>query len=206
MRLTRKHLAVVTAVGASGLLTGAMVLHTSGAAFTASTSVAANRFTSATVTLTGSLPAATALFDTATQGTFDGGQVLSRCITVSLASTLQSANTRDVRLYLANIVTTAATDLSPYLGLTVETADLATGTTVSADCLTTSGPAATFTSLSGVTDTLKSAAYTGYGTGLGGWATAKSGDRKVYKITTTVADDNLAQGRTAQADFVWEAR
>ena len=209
----RKQLATVaTAVAVAGLLTSAMALRTSSAAFTASTSGANNVFTSAKITLTGSQTGTAPLFTTA-DGTMDGGVDVTRCVTVTLSSTLAATNTRNVRLYVTNIApapsSTAVTagalgDLAPYLTVKVESANLPAGTTVAADCTTTGTPGyATLTS-----GLLSAATYLSPTTGLRGWEGASSSAgavSKVYKITTTVTDVAAAQGLTTSADLVWTA-
>ena len=48
------------------------------------------------------------------------------------------------------------------------------------------------------------AQHDSYATGVGEWSVA-DGPIRSYSFRLTVADDNEAQGLTAEPDFVWEA-
>lgn len=214
-RITVKNTVTVTAgIAIAGSLMAGMVVRSSGAVFTASDSNTANSMATGTVGLTDSAAGA-ALFDSSLLGNLDGGQAVTRCITVTYASNLPASDTRDVRLYLTQVnPTVAGKDLAPYLGLAVTSAAAPSTGSVAPDCVSTAGGQVPFSSLTGASlispaaATFASArtANSTYAGGFTGWTVPGNGGSRVFRITSTVANDQAAQGLGTTADLVWEAR
>ena len=177
------------ALVASLAVVGVLTISASRAAFTATTGNGSNTFAAGTVVLD----------DDDSNGVMFSlsamkpGDTATRCINVAYTGSLAS----DVKLY----GTVAGTGLATYLDTTV---DIGTGAAGGAtfDCTgfvlgsnLRSGTLAAF-----------GAANTDFGTGLGGWTGATNPSVRTYRITTTLQNDNAAQGLTASASFTWEAQ
>ncbi|WP_336920895.1 hypothetical protein [Aquipuribacter sp. SD81] len=189
--VTPTRLAVALVVGI--VLSGALVWQSSYAAFTATTRNENNAWSAGSVQLTTSSPS-TALFNEVGLVPGSTGQ---RCITVTYTGV-----PADVRLYAQ---AAGATDLSPYLELTV---DRGTGGDASCTGFTPSsalyGPAAPSYDPA-LTLATFSATHTGYANGLTGWTT--TGDAQTtYRVRYRLKDDNTAQGKTTAVSLVWEAQ
>jgi hypothetical protein len=182
-------LAVPAGLVASSLL----VWQASNAAFTATTDNPGNSWASGDVVLTdddgggvgSAMFAATNL---------KPGSTGERCITVTYSGSLDAS----VKLYAS----AGGTGLAQYLDLTVEQGS---STSPFGDCSTFSadgspvynGTVAGFAT-----------AHNNYGSGWGSF-TPSGGtpdDKKTYRITYTLQDNNLAQAKDASATFTWEAQ
>jgi len=195
------------AAGVLGLLlVSSLVMRTSSAAFTATTDNDGNSWQAGTVSLSDD-DAGAVMFNVSALRPGDTG---TRCIEVTYAGTLTP---NGVRLYAENVTDTdsAAADgavLSDHLDLVIEYDAVTTGT-FAGGCgdFTAEGTAFTGT-LAALSTT-----HTNYTNGAdlsaaaGDWAPVTS-ESRVFKITWTLdaAAPDTAQGDTAEADFVWEAR
>lgn len=180
---------VAAAVVASAALTTTMIGRTSTAMFDSSVQNQNNSWSTGTVTLAAN-GVASAVFDTATDGTLTGGQAVQKCIQLDYTGTLPAT----VKLYGS-----VSGTLGPYLDITV---DRGTGSGANGAC----------TGYSATTGTLYSGTLAGfavaapdYANGVGSWSTT-NGTSTVYRITATVQNVVGAQGKSATANFTWEAR
>jgi hypothetical protein len=167
---------------------GAIVWHTSRAAFTASTNNTGNSWTAATISLADD-DTGTAMF-TATD--LVPGSTGVRCITVTYTGSVATT----VKLYGTSVTGTLADDLD----LTVEQgtgggfgscAGFSAGSTIFTGTLASFGVAAT-----------------SHATGVGTFAPSTSGQAATYRFTYSLqaATPDSEQGSTASAAFRWEAR
>src|SRR4051812_21089686 len=180
------------------LVSGALVLSATNAAFTATTTNPGNAYAAGTVTLSDN-DSGTAMFNPAN---LKPGDSYSSCITVAYTGTLPAL----VKLY----GTTTGTGLAPYLDLTVTRGTISSGGF--GDCTNFTPDSTDFGHGAGViyTNTLGSFP-TSVGTGVDdlhavgvpeAWTT---GETRAYKFTATLQDTNAAQGLTATEDFTWRA-
>jgi hypothetical protein len=170
--------------------TSALVIRTTQAVFTGTTSTASNSWQTGGAQI-GNSSSATAAFDTATDGTLTGGQSLVRCILVTYTGTTTATG---VKLY----GTSGATALAGAVTLQIDqgTGTLGTGAT----CASFTGSSLYSGTLTGFTST-----STGYSTGLGSWTPAANGTQ-MYKFTVTVPNTTAAHNGSASAVFTWEAQ
>jgi len=215
MRTTRSQRRMVRAIApVVGLLAaGLLVWQGSYAAFTASTSSPGNSWTSGTVALTNNTGAAGAFVVTGTASfsvtNIKPGQSGSACVTVRSTGTVAGNG----RFYVQNVTGTLAPALAPQIQLTVDVGALpngtGAGTSIPASC---AGAPALANIINGVA---LNALPTSYGATGNSWTLAGGTgvtENRVYKITWTFATtgtnagDNLLQGRSAGADFVWEVQ
>jgi hypothetical protein len=171
-------------------LTGAMVLRTTGAVMTGSTSTASSSWQTGGAQV-GNDFSGSALFSTATDGMLVGGQTLTKCVVVTYVGTTAAAG---VRLYVQSVTGS----LKDYLNLTI---DAGTSTSVTGDCTgfsgtTIYGPFALGTMAPASND---------YATGLDTWAPT-AGQKRTYRFTMTVLNVAAAQNSGASGVFTWEAR
>lgn len=194
------------------LIAGTLVWQGSNAAFTASTSAAGNAWNSGTVALQNNSVDGT--FRTSGQATFSvnnikPGSTGTACVSVRSTGTVPSTG----RFYVQNVTGTIAPALAPQIQLSVEVGALPNGTgagsAIPASC---AGAPSLSPVLSNVALTAMPGSYTaatnswtlGGGTGVT--------ENRVYRITWTFATtgtnagDNLLQGRSAGANFVWEVQ
>jgi hypothetical protein len=161
-------------------------------AFTSTVRNPGNRFEAGSITLTGSVDQASALFDL--HG-LKPGAAASRCIKVTYAST--GALAASLKLH----GTTTGT-LGPYLKLKVSRGSFPGAPPAGGAC--TGFAAAPATPLyDGVLASFPSSYATGLADTDGAWT---DGESAVYKIDVELADDDAAQGRSATHEFVFEAR
>lgn len=177
---------VVTAVTIGSLL----IASGSRAAFTAKSTNGSNSWTAGTVILTDD-DAESAMFSLTNLAPGDGG---TKCINVTYTGSL----TADVKLYGP----VAGDGLAPYLTTTIEIGTGAAGG-ATGDC---TGFTATSTLFNAGTLADFGTAHSSFTNGLGGFTGATNPTTMSYRITTSVADDTLAQGKTATATFTWEAQ
>jgi hypothetical protein len=173
------------AMAASLGFVSVLVMTSSRAAFVDTTDNTSNQFSAGTVVLNDD-DAGSVLFDVDDLAPTESRQ---NCINVSYTGSLAA----DVRLYGA-----ASGSLAPYLTVRI---DVGTGGSHD-DC----GPFTLGSTL--YTGTLAdfAAARTNFANGLTGWNGATNPSSRTYRITVTLQDDNAAQGRSATADFTWEAQ
>lgn len=191
-RTVSPQLRLVVAVIVGVLASGVLVWQSSYAAFTATTSSDGNAWTAGQVQLSNS-GGSTAMFNAT--GLVPGA-VGERCLTVTYTGVAA-----DVRLYAQ---AAGATDLSPYLELTVDRGtggDAACSGFTSSNLLYGSAPAFD----PALTLQTFSASHTSWATGLTGW-TPGGNATTTYRIRYKLKDDNAAQGKTTSVNFVWEAR
>ena len=180
----------IGAGAAALLMAGLLAVSSSWAAFSATTENTTNDLAAGTVTLSDN-DAGVALFDNLTN--LKPGDGETDCIEVTYSGTLDA----EVRMYGS---VTAGTGLEDYLDFTVERG---TGTcaTFVADVMVwnsgTDGDLGVF--LSGATN---------YATGVDAWNVTGGGpdDTVPYRITTTLQDDNAAQGLASTLTVTWESQ
>ena len=170
-----------------GLVLGCvLVWRSSYAAFSDPTSNPGNMWAGGTVSLADNDSGA-ALFNVT--GLIPGNTD-TQCVLVTYTGNVTST----VRLYAADYLGA----LGPYLNLVVEVGD---GSTCG-----DFGNAATL--FSGTLHSLRTS-NTDFATGLPAvnpWSPSANGAVKPYRFTYSLADDNAAQGATADVDFVWAAQ
>jgi hypothetical protein len=174
------------------LLTGALIMQRTQAAFTGTTSNSANSWQAGTITL-GDDDTGAALFSASD---LLPGATGSRCISVTYTADVAST----VKLYVAS----SSGSLAPYVDLVVEEGSGAGNTGgFGAGC-------AGFSGASIYTGTLSAfaSASTSHATGVGTFAPAASTDVRVYRFTYTLsaATPSAQQGQSASAVFQWESR
>lgn len=181
-------LRIIAAVAALALVS-IMVLRTSSAAFTGTTTNSGNSWAAGEVKLSDD-DTGSAMF-TITNMTPNTAVV--KCITVTYDGTVA---TTGVKLYGASLT---GTGLGSYLNTKIEEGSGGSF-----------GSCVGFTAGSTIYDgTLANFAgtSTNYGSGVGTWAPSGAGQTKTYRFTITLADNNNAQGKTAtDGVFTWEAQ
>jgi predicted ribosomally synthesized peptide with SipW-like signal peptide len=179
------------AMGAAAV--GVLLVQGSTAAFTANTDSKSNAIESGTVALEG---AGTAMFNL---GNLNGGQTVERCITVTYGGTLTS----DIRLYGV-----ASGELASGLATTIQLGTGAVGGR-SFDCTgfvpAVAPPGSVAPYYSGSLEAF-SKQHSNYATGITGFDAATKGASKSYKVTMTVSNLAMYQGKSAAVDFTWEAQ
>jgi hypothetical protein len=185
-----KLVAAAVIVGLIG--SGTLVWQASSAAFTASTDNPGNHWTSGSVAITDDdFQAANFNVTGVTPGDTD-----TKCILVTYNGDIASA----VKLYGKN----SAGTLGQYLTLDVSEGS---GTSCASQGTLTRIFGDGNTTLDAGEDSLSEfAAKTTYGTGIGTWTPSVAGSKKPYVFTFSLADDNNAQAKSADIDFVWEAQ
>ncbi len=176
----------VGVLAATVLLTTALILTASFAAFSDTTDNTGNTWSAGTVILTdddlgGIMFTVTDMAPLAP---------VTKCIVVTYSGSVLPA---DVNLYGIS----GGTGLDVYLDVTVEEG---TGGTF-LDCTGFSG-STIFTG----TLTSFAAAHTNFTNGAGAWNPAVNPESRTYRFTVTLQDDNGAQGLNATATFTWEAQ
>ena len=184
------------AVGAAGKLryavaplalvaSSALVWHASDAAFKADTSNGTNNWAAGTVVLSDD-DAGSAFFNVSNLKPGDTG---SKCIAVTYEGSVAAV----VKLY-----GTASGNLAQYLNLTVEQG---TGGNSS----TCSGFNAASTVYNGTLSGFAST-HQGYSNGAGTWGITNPPAARTFRFSYSLADNNAAQGHSANATFTWEAQ
>ncbi|MDT5043210.1 MAG: hypothetical protein QOE51_4195 [Actinoplanes sp.] len=179
---------IVTLV--SALVIGLVASGATFSAFNAQTSNTGNTFNTGTVAISDN-DAAGAMF--ALSGMRPGNPV-SKCIQVTYTGTMNSA----VSLYGA---TTASTGLEPYLQLTVTRGTVASG--AFPDCTAFTADVVSPTLYTGLISAFPSTQLTAIADTNTAWTT---NEVHAYKFTVDVADNNLAEGKSATETFTWDAR
>jgi hypothetical protein len=195
------------------LLAGMLVWQGSNAAFTATTTSPNNAWNAGTVTLTSNTGAAGAFVQTGNAvfsvANIKPGSTGFACVTVRSTGSVPGVG----RFYVQNVTGTIAPALAPQIRLTVDVGALPNGTgpgtNVPASC--TGAPV-----LSNVISNVALTSLpTTYAAATSSWTLAGGTgvtENRVYRITWTFdttgtnAGDNLLQGRSAGADFVWEVQ
>ena len=178
----------VGVLAATVLLTTALILTASFAAFSDTTENTGNTWTAGSVTLTDD-DSDSVMFNVSAM---TGGQTETKCIVVTYSGTLLPS---DVNLYGVS----GGTGLDAYLDVTI---DEGTGGSF-ASCA-----GFTLTSTIFATNTLNNFAtnHTNFTNGAGAWLPAANPESRTYRFTVTLQDNNLAQGLNATATFTWEAQ
>ena len=177
----------VGVLAATVLLTTALILTASFAAFSDTTDNSGNTWSAGTVVLTDD-DAGSAMFIVSDMAPL---ATVTECIVVTYSGSLLPA---DVNLYGVS----GGTGLDVYLDVTVEEGSGG----IFGNC-------AGFTPTSTIfTGTLTSfaATHTNFATGAGAWNPAANPESRTYRFTVTLQDNNLAQGLNATATFTWEAQ
>lgn len=180
-------LSVVVTVVVFGSL---LIVTGSKAAFSAKTTNGSSTWATGTVALSDD-DAESVMF---TMPGLSGGDTASKCINVSYSGSLSA----DVKLY----GTVAGSGLAPYLDTTIEIGTGAAGG-ATGSC---TGFAATSTLFDAKTLEQFGTSHSSFLNGLGGFSAATNPTTRSYRISVTVLDDPLAQGKTATATFTWEAQ
>lgn len=176
----------------AALLVASVVGRVSSAAFTSKTDTQSSGWQSGFVQVTDD-DAGAAMFSTASNtGALDGGSVTQRCIVVTYSGTINNGSV-EVHSY----VTGVSGALAANMDLVVEE-----GTGGSNGSCTGFTPSASL--FSGTLANYGTAA-SNFASGLSTWSPS-TGDTKSYRFTTTVRNTPAAQGSTAAATFMWEAR
>lgn len=182
--------ALVALPVALGLIgASAVVWESSSAAFTATTSNAANSWAAGTVSLTDD-DSATAMFSATGLVPAATG---SKCITVTYGGSAAAA----VKFYVA---ANTGPGLQPYLDLVIQE-----GSGGSFGSCTGFTPTSTL--FTGTLSALVSANAT-YATGLSSWAPTGAAQSRTYKVSYTLnaSTPDAQQGASSTATFQWEAR
>lgn len=172
---------------AAVLLVGALVVASSMAAFSATTSNAGNSWSAGTVVITDD-DTGSAMFIVSNMAPLAS---VDNCIAVTYSGSLLPS---DVNLYGVS----GGTGLDTYLDVTVEEG---TGG-VFDNC---SGFTPTSTIFSGTLASF-AATHTNFTNAAGAWNPAANPETRVYRFTVSLQDSNLAQGLNATATFTWEAQ
>lgn len=172
------------------------VLNSSTAAFSGTTATQGT-WTAAEVSLSDDDGTGHAEFTSPT--TMVPGDSDQACIAVDYTGDVNA----EVRLYGA---TATPAGLEQYLDLTIEEVTIATGSTCAAATVDSTVYPATTTATAGAFVT----AHTGWADAAAtSWTRASPappGATKVFRITVTLQDDNLAQTKTTTTTFTWEAQ
>ena len=185
-----------TAAGAGLVVASAVVVQTSSAAFTHTTTRGANTWAAGNVVVTAA-NAGTALF---TESNLKPGSTGEQCVVVTYSGSLAA----DVRLHAA--ISTGSAPLSngleQYLDATVTRA----AGDQSGNCATLTSPVAVYSgTMNGLATT-----HNNYATGAtaAGWLPTPPSTSMVmtYKFVWTLQDNNNAQGLRANITFSWEAQ
>lgn len=180
----------VAAVGTALLLVVFLVLSTSRAAFTATTDNPANSVSTGSISLVDDDSGSAMFAAVPDLGPLDS---VARCIHVDYTGSLDA---EPIALYATGA---PGGTLAPYLDLTIEIGDdndddfPECGSFVPTSVLF-SGTLASF-----------AATHTDYASGLETWDPAGPSAR-TFRVTVTVQADPLAEGRSADWGFTWEAR
>ena len=187
----KRPLASVGVLALAVLLTGALIMTASSAAFFDTTENSGNTWSAGTVILTDDDPGS-AMFTVTNMSPL---VPVIECIVVTYSGTMLPS---DVNLYGVS----GGTGLDAYLDVIVEEG---TGG-IFGDCSDGAGFSATSTIFA--TNTLNNFAtnHTNFANGVGAWNPAANPESRVYRFTVTLQDNNLAQGLNATATFTWEAQ
>jgi len=183
----RRPLARFGVLGAAVLLSSALIVTASLAAFSDTTENTGNTWTAGTVIITDD-DGVTAMFNTTGMAP---GDTSTECIVVTYSGTLVPST---VRLYGVS----GGTGLDAYLDVVIEEGSGG----AFGDCTGFTNNSTPFT------NTLAnfSATHTNFANGITGWSPAANPESKTYRITVTLQDNNAAQGLNATATFTWEAQ
>jgi hypothetical protein len=190
---SRSSLVFVLGVVLGLVLTSTLVLRTTQAVFSGTTTTPTNSWTTGGAAITND-HTATAIYSTANDGTLTGGQVVQRCVVVTYNGNTTTGTS--VKLY-----GTASTGLPSYLNLTIEQGSGTTGAVGSCTGFTASS-----TIYSSGTVAAFASADTNFATGAGSWSPSTTGATMTYRFTITVQNVAAAQNATATGTFTWEAQ
>ncbi len=179
----------VGVLAATVLLTTALILTASFAAFSDTTDNSGNTWSAGTVVLTDDDGGGSAMFTVPDMAPL---ATVTECIVVTYEGSLLPA---DVNLYGVS----GGSGLDAYLDLTIEEGSGG----IFGNCsgfIPIGGPIFTGT-LTGF-----AATHTNFGNGAGVWDPAANPESRTYRFVVTLQDDNGAQGLDATATFTWEAQ
>lgn len=186
----KRPMARVGVLGAAVLLTSALIVTASVAAFSDTTENTGNTWTAGTVVLTDDDPGS-AMFIVSDMAPLTP---VTECIAVTYSGSLLPS---DVNLYGVS----GGDGLDAYLNLTIEEGSGG----IFGDCADGTGFSPTSTIFTG-TLTSFDATHTDFASGVGAWNPAANPETVVYRFTVTLQDNNAAQGLNATATFTWEAQ
>jgi len=181
----------VGVLAATVLLTTALILTASFAAFSDTTDNSGNTWSTGTVVLTDD-DLGVAMFTVTNMAPL---VPVIECIVVKYEGSLVPA---DVNLYGVS----GGSGLDAYLDVTVEEG---TGG-LFGNCGGGGGFTPTSTIFPTGTLTSFAATHTNFTNGVGAWNPAVNPESRTYRFTVTLQDNNLAQGLDATATFTWEAQ
>lgn len=187
--IRKRPAASVGVLAAAVLLTAAFIVTASIAAFSDTTDNSGNAWSTGTVVLSDDDGGAGVMFTVTGMKPLD---VVTECIVVTYEGTLLPA---DVVLYGVS----GGSGLDAYLDLIVEEGTGASFGT----CI---GFSATSTIYTGGTLADFAVAHTNFGNGAGVWQPSANPESVTYRFTTTLQDDDGAQGLSGTATFTWEAQ
>lgn len=201
MSTTNRNRSTALAVAGGIVVSGALVWHSSYAAFTDTTTNPGNSWTAGSVTLTDNKNGV-ALF---TASGLVPGDTGNKCIQVTYSGDVAA----EVKLYgvytdTAPIDAPDATELAPYVEFAVEE-----GSGTQEDCSdfvntsTLYGTQPAFDPAKTVADFATNVGS--YATGLSSWAPSATATR-TYKVSYQLKDDDAAQGKSVKLNLVWEAQ
>ncbi|MCH8984963.1 MAG: hypothetical protein IH943_12850 [Acidobacteria bacterium] len=179
----------VGVLAATVLLTTALILTASFAAFSDTTDNSGNTWSAGTVVLTDDDGGVSAMFTVSDMAPL---ATVTKCILVTYSGSLVPA---DVNLYGVS----GGTGLDAFLNVIVE--EGSGGTFATCAGFTAIGPAIFTGTLAGFAGT-----HTNFTNGVGAWNPAVNPESRTYRFTVTLQDANGAQGLDATATFTWEAQ
>lgn len=189
----RSTLAVMLGVMIGLVITGLLVLRTTQAVFSGTTTTPTNSWATGGASITND-HTGTAIFSTATDGTLTGGQTLSKCVVVTYNGATTTGTS--VKLYGSS-----SGSLAQYLTLTIDQGTGGGG--ASGSC---TGFSSSSTPYSAGTVADFGSTRTTFGTGVGTWSPSTVGATMTYRFTITVQNVAGAQNANATGTFVWEAQ
>ncbi|MCH7581707.1 MAG: hypothetical protein IIC72_03655 [Acidobacteria bacterium] len=182
----------VGVLAATVLLTTALILTASFAAFSDTTDNSGNTWSAGTVVLTDDDGGGSAMFTVPDMAPL---ATVTECIVVTYEGSLLPA---DVNLYGVS----GGGGLDAFLDLVIEEGSGG----VFGNCAGGGGFTPTSTIFTGGTLADFATTHTNFGNGAGAWLPAANPESRTYRFTVTLQDDNLAQGLNATATFTWEAQ
>ncbi len=191
-RLGQSKLAQLASVVAAIVLASVLVTSTTRAAFSGTTTNAANSVSTGSVTITDD-DSGTAMFNNVT-GAMPGSNY-DRCIQVEYTGSIDPTG---VLLYMGAAPTGT---LGQYLDLEIDVG--AANADVFPDCTSFVSSSNIFT---GTIDSFR-ASHTAWASGLAtGWDPSASGQARVFRFRITVQNNDAAQGLSSGFGFTWETQ
>jgi hypothetical protein len=173
------------------LVASVLVLRSTGATFSSTTSTGSNGWSTSGVVISDD-SGSSAIFSSSGDGTLTGGQRVDHCVVVTFHGTTTAGV--QVRLY-----GTASGSLTSALSLVI---DQGTGGG-SGSC---TGFSTTTAGIYSGTVAGLAASATDYASGVGTWSPTSVGATMTYRFAVTVQNTAAAQNSTGSAAFTWEAQ